>query len=41
MEEVEEPPLPTKENVKMLDNKKHDVLPGFKAASNSEYQLER
>nr|GMC60219.1 G patch domain-containing protein TGH [Ipomoea batatas] len=41
VEEVEEPPLPTKENVKMLDNKKHDVLPGFKAASNSEYQLER
>ncbi|VFQ64931.1 unnamed protein product [Cuscuta campestris] len=40
-EDVEESTLPAVENVKMLDIKKHDVLPGFKAASNSEYQLER
>ncbi|CAH9143880.1 unnamed protein product [Cuscuta epithymum] len=41
VEDVEEPVIPTVEKVKMLDDKKHDVLPGFKAASNSEHQLER
>lgn len=41
VEEVEEPSRPKVENLKMLDRKAHDVLPGFSAASKSDYQLER
>ncbi|KAL3343038.1 hypothetical protein AABB24_026872 [Solanum stoloniferum] len=41
VEEVEEPSRPKAENLKMLDRKTHDVLPGFSAASKSDYQLER
>ncbi|KAK4350407.1 hypothetical protein RND71_029720 [Anisodus tanguticus] len=41
VEEVEEPSRPKVENLKMLDRKAHDVLPGFSAATKSDYQLER
>ncbi|KAL3512313.1 hypothetical protein ACH5RR_025030 [Cinchona calisaya] len=41
IEETEEPSIPMIENVKMLDKKEHGVLQGFKAASKSDYQLER
>lgn len=41
VEETEEPYKPMTENVKLLRNKEDGVLPGFKAASNSDYQLER
>ncbi|XP_075107730.1 G patch domain-containing protein TGH isoform X1 [Nicotiana tabacum] len=41
VEEVEEPSRPKVENLKLLDRKAHDVLPGFSAASKSDYQLER
>ncbi|KAF3650585.1 G patch domain-containing protein TGH [Capsicum annuum] len=41
VEEVEEPSRPKVENLKMLDRKAHDILPGFSAASKSDYQLER
>lgn len=41
VEEVEEPSIPKVENLKMLDMKAHDILPGFSAASKSDYQLER
>ncbi|CAN4088286.1 unnamed protein product [Withania somnifera] len=41
VEEVEEPSRPKVENVKMLDRKAHDTLPGFSAALKSDYQLER
>lgn len=41
VEEVEEPSRPKVENLKMLDRKAHGTLPGFRAASKSDYQLER
>ncbi|CAN4086190.1 unnamed protein product [Withania somnifera] len=41
VEEVEEPSRPKEENVKMLDRKAYDSLPGFSAALKSDYQLER
>ncbi|MCD9645330.1 hypothetical protein HAX54_034185 [Datura stramonium] len=40
VEEVEEPSIPKVENLKMLDMKAHDILPGFSAASKSDYQRE-
>ncbi|XP_027126391.2 G patch domain-containing protein TGH [Coffea arabica] len=41
VEETEEPSKPMNENIKLLRNKEDGLLPGFKAASNSDYQLER
>ncbi|KAK9080365.1 hypothetical protein SSX86_000123 [Deinandra increscens subsp. villosa] len=41
VEEVEEPSRLAIEDKKQSSSKQHGVLPGFKAASNSDYQLER
>lgn len=40
VEDIEEPSRP-RPSVKMIDNKQHGILPGFKAASAVDYQLER
>lgn len=41
VEEIEEPTRLTIEDKKKSSVKQHDILPGFKAATNSDYQLER
>ncbi|GAA0161887.1 hypothetical protein LIER_18102 [Lithospermum erythrorhizon] len=41
IEDIEDPSGPGPGNVKMLDNKQHGILLGFKAASVADYQLER
>ncbi|PIN18438.1 putative RNA binding protein, contains G-patch domain [Handroanthus impetiginosus] len=40
VQEIEEPSRVNVDNLRILDKKKPDVLPGFKAASHSERQLE-
>ncbi|XP_042027992.1 G patch domain-containing protein TGH-like [Salvia splendens] len=41
VQEIEEPSVAKVDTLRILDKKKDDVLPGFKAASKSEHQLER
>lgn len=41
VQEIEEPSMLTIESKKSNSEKEHGVLPGFKVASNSDYQLER
>lgn len=39
--EDEQPARPSNDNILRLTSKEHDVLPGFGAAKNSDYSLER
>lgn len=41
VQEIEEPSRGNVDNLRILNEKKDDVLPGFKGASKSERQLER
>ncbi|XP_057771313.1 G patch domain-containing protein TGH [Salvia miltiorrhiza] len=41
VQEIEEPSVAKVDTLRILDKKKDDVLPGFKAASKSEHQLQR
>ena len=41
VQEVEEPPKLSLENKRKMDQKDQAVLPGFRVASNFDYQMER